>query len=123
MRYACIALILALAGIGNPALAAQDGNKLYESCRLAQVKQDGVSNKDFDFDDYYRVGYCDGMVQGVSEALANQKHFCLPKDIRFPQLTRLVADYLEAHPEQRSLKASQAAYNALLSRYPCIVDP
>lgn len=123
MKYITLMLVLAGLGFAGQVLAEQDGHKLYESCKMAQVRQDGVANKDFDSDAYYGVGYCDGMVQGVTEALANQKLFCLPKDIRFPELTRLVADYLGAHPEQRSLKASQAAYNAILSRYPCIVAP
>lgn len=116
--YQYLFLILACA-VTMVAQAGQDGHKLYESCKLAQVSQDGEANKDFDFDAYYGVGYCDGMVQGVSEALANQKRFCLPQGVRFPQLTRLVVDYLEQHPQQRDLKASQAVFNALLFTYPC----
>lgn len=122
MKHITRVLLLNLLLLAPVAQAEQDGHKLFESCQLAQVKQDGVANRDFDEDDYYAVGYCDGMVQGVSQALLNQKQFCLPKDIRFPQLTKLVADYLSDHPKQRSLPASQATYNALLSRYPCLVD-
>ncbi len=122
MKYP-IRILALLVLLAAPVIqASQDGHKLYESCVLAQVKQDGVANRDFDADDYYAVGYCDGMVQGVSQSMLNQKRFCLPKDTRFPQLTKLVADYLTDHPKQRSLSASQATYNALLSRYPCLVE-
>ena len=123
MKQAVYLSLLLLPLWAMPAWSAQDGHKLYQSCQLAQVPQDGIANKDFDFDDYYGVGYCDGLIQGVSEALANQKRFCLLKGVRFSQIKRQVLAYLEARPAERNLKATQAAYNALLFHYPCQHNP
>ena len=115
--------ILMFAGGSTPPAVQQDGHKLYAACSKAQVPQDGKHNSHFDHDDYYAIGYCDGIVQGVSEALGNQKRFCLPKNIRFSQLTQVVVEYLQAYPGQRDQRASQAAYNAFLHRYPCMKKP
>lgn len=114
--------VFMVAGTPQPQVH-QDGHKLFAACQRAQVPQDGQHNRGFSYDDYYAIGYCDGIVQGVSEALANQKRYCLPKNVRFSDLSKVVVDYLQAYPGQRNQPASQAAYNALLQRYPCAAQP
>lgn len=107
-----------LVGLGLPAYAAQDGHQLYAGCQLA-VAQTAQPDKRMNHTEAYDLGYCYGIVQGVSESLKKNEFFCLPEGITFASLAEVVVDYLETYPEQRAHKATAAAYHAILTRYPC----
>lgn len=111
-------LILMAILITFPAQARQDGHQLYEGCKLA-VEQTSEPEKRMNHPQAYDLGYCYGIVQGVSESLKDKEFFCLPEGINFAALATVVTDYLEAYPDQRNLKATAAAYHAMLTRYPC----
>lgn len=113
-----VSLLGLLCLVSLPVQASQNGHQLYTGCQLA-VAQASQPGKRMDHAQSYDLGYCYGIVQGVSESLKKNDLFCLPENITFSALTEVVVDYLEAYPAQRDLKATAAAYHALLTRYPC----
>lgn len=116
LRSLPVAILLLMAAM--PASARQDGHQLYEGCQVA-VAETANPDQRLDYTESYNLGYCYGVVQGVSESLKKNQFFCLPSGITFGALAEVVVDYLERYPAQRDLKATQAAYHSLLATFPC----
>src|SRR5215813_6628514 len=109
-----VVLVLLLGGAAAPAARdrdQRDGNELREACRddirLEEAGWRGSSQVS------YNAGYCTGYVFGLFELHEGairmslqplRPLFCLPTEAgRIEQLVRVVAHYLEAHPERLHL--------------------
>ena len=74
----------------------------------------------------FNAGYCLGFIQSneqeemvrkMSDKAKNM--YCLPKDITDEQLARVLVKYLETHPEQLHLAASQLIWVAYSNVWRC----
>jgi hypothetical protein len=74
----------------------------------------------------FNAGYCLGFIQSneqeemvrkMSDKAKNM--YCLPKDITDEQLARVLVKYLETHPEQLHLAASQLIWMAYSNAWRC----
>jgi hypothetical protein len=74
----------------------------------------------------FGAGYCVGfihsneqeeMVRKISDTA--KKIYCMPKDVTDEQLARVLVEYLEAHPEQLNLAASQLIWMAYTNVWRC----
>jgi hypothetical protein len=77
-------------------------------------------------DDYYDVGYCLGLTQGVrqtmrllNEELPTTYQTCFPDGTTNGQGMRIVLKYLKDHPEQLQEDAVSLVYLAYKTAYPC----
>jgi hypothetical protein len=57
------------------------------------------------------------MVRKMSDTA--KKIYCMPKDVTDEQLTRVLIKYLETHPEQLNLAASQLIWMAYSNAWRC----
>lgn len=74
----------------------------------------------------FNAGYCLGFIQSNEQeemvrkiSDTAKKMYCMPKDITDEQLVRVLIKYLEAHPEQLHLAASQLVWMAYSSVWRC----
>jgi hypothetical protein len=103
------------------------GSSLTDSCRtyMKMKRNGGVANAQ----DAYDSGFCKGMVYAVLDA--NAVHFddikttdlfpriCITAGVNANDATEVVANYLDAHPEKRSLAAYYLVRQALATAWPC----
>ncbi len=90
---------------------AMSGNDLAVGMRV-YIKAD----KDYTKADYLLAGNYLGYVQGVAEATASD--YSLPSGVTADQLCRVVAKFLEKHPERWNEPASLLVRNALQEAFP-----
>lgn len=111
-------LFLLLVGnlaISQPASAASgDGNELYQWL-LAGKK---VQSRTGSAADYFPAGQSLGFVSGVASAL-ERTLFCFPVGMAKGQLTDIVLQYLETHPEERHLFGVDLVIMAIGPKFPC----
>jgi hypothetical protein len=106
-----------------PCIAAADGNDLLSKCPAAVNLMDNRSETD----DYLGLGYCLGMMQGMTNLnkvyelrLGEKALFCTPESgIKNGQAARIVVKYLMEHPETLHENESFLAVSALKEAYPC----
>jgi hypothetical protein len=108
------------------ALAYEDlnGSHLLKACNAALVDP-----KTLDADGHALIGYCAGLIHGVSNGQRGAHaaspssvadlHFCLPESMTIQEGARVVAKYLNEHPERLQEDASELAKAALGSAFPC----
>ncbi len=84
-----------------------DGNRLLEA--LEGQKKDDIS---------YRSGYFDGYVKGVAD-LSIDILWCPPRRVKGGQVPKIIAKYLEAHPERLHENADKLVIDALKIAFPC----
>jgi hypothetical protein len=92
-----------------------DGNFLLSSCQVSVRWLDDHSITTNDFE-AYRDGYCRGLVGGVADA---SPRVCPAEGVVQGQLIRVVAKFLQDHPERLQLRATQLAEEALARAFPC----
>ena len=90
---------------------AISGNDLIPGMRV-YLKAD----KDYTKADFLLAGNYLGYVQGVVEATTSD--YSLPKDITADQMCRIVAKFLEKHPQRWKEPAPNLIRNALQEAYP-----
>ena len=66
----------------------------------------------------YRSGYFDGYVNGVADFSGNVL-WCPPQNVKAGQLSKIVANYLRAHPERLHKGAETLVIEALSGPFPC----
>lgn len=90
-----------------PASAAaqyMDGNRLYGRLQAGK-RSDGA------VEEAIAIGY----VTGVADASPN----CIPDEVTVGQLSKIILQYLEAHPEKRQLPAVTLVTTAISEKFPC----
>jgi hypothetical protein len=75
---------------------------------------------------YFKVGYCMGYLQGVVDeeeirlsAGVGQPAYCMSKEVTPEQAIRTLIRYLEAHPEILHLRGASLTLNAFKEAWPC----
>jgi len=92
------AIVFGLLVAATPALGAYfDGNALNDLCR--SDKRSAA---------YYVIGSTEQM-QG----------FCVPENVTFGQVTDVVCNHLQEHPENRQLMAGFLTHTAVAQAWPC----
>ncbi|WP_413479705.1 Rap1a/Tai family immunity protein [Vibrio hibernica] len=105
MKY-CVC-ILALVFSFSALAGWTDGHSLLKAL-------EGQENDDIG----YRSGYFDGYVAGVSD-LSVDILWCPPQNVNQGQISKIVANYLKAHPESLHKNADLLVVDALKSPFPC----
>ncbi len=102
-------LFTLLLGLGS-AVNASDKNKAvfnYTGNELSTHCVDG---------DKYKRGLCLGFINGVA---AMQKKACIPDEVKFGQLKRVVERYMDTNPDTLHKLASEIVAKALVEAWPC----
>jgi len=91
-----------------------DGNHLLPECRTAiDFADHNIVNT---FENGYNTGYCMGLVTGIADGL---RVMCVPDDVTYTQMERVVFKYLNDHPNQLHLWESLLVTQALVQAFPC----
>jgi hypothetical protein len=101
-------------------LAFITGNDLTDTCRaFMRITRNG--RRLTDLTDSYNAGICLGAVQGANDAMVSlgKTGYCLPVGTTGDALAEVVANFLEANPQQRSEKAISLIHIAFLVAWPC----
>jgi hypothetical protein len=108
-------IIILLFVFGRPVFAEKDfgsGNYMFPHCKaLVDNKPPGVWE-----------GQCGGVIDAlvwVGSALPEPGHFCAPAHIPPSQAQRVVALYMERHPEKLHEDFKGLALSALTEAWPC----
>lgn len=118
MRALCLLLLLA------PAIAAarDNGHELLTQCEAAIAAHDGTGPAD-----PQAAAWCTGFVTGVTNLASiayyvkpDGQMFCPPDGGIDPrQATRVLVDYLRAHPDRLHARKVTLAAAAFMGAYPC----
>lgn len=98
-----------------------DGNLLLQSCNyfLEVMNNGGRSTNIYNTADQMSgFGACSGYVAGISD-MASGYFFCPPSNANYSQYARIVAKYLNNHPEKLNLIPLALVINALSEAFPC----
>jgi len=107
-----------------------DGNELLSNCKTVLA----TPPKDTSWEELctreYCSGYCYGFIFGVvSTSLLNRTKFntspdfCISKEVTMGQFVRVVAKYLENHPEGLHHPGATLVLKALKEAFPCKEKP
>jgi len=107
---------------------AGDGNELLSNCTKACKASDG---EDVSSSNYFGMGTCMGTIRGVIDAgeiinisaesrgYTKQNLYCVPVEMSTVQATRVVVEYLKAHPEELDRQDTVLIVWALKEAFPC----
>lgn len=115
MRSSLIVIFVLYAAsiaVGQGDKPRQDGNELLLSC---QSVVDSMSDGSLKGNAYDR-GFCVGLVEGIAYASST---VCVPKGVTIGQEVRVVAKYLNDHPEQLNHDERILTDAALSNAFPC----
>ncbi len=116
---------LFIASSASPGMVEIDGNMLLENCQEAVRYMD---NKNTQSVNLSSVNFCVGYISGVNDlhttfvgsvACFDPPVFCSPRPANLEQLVKIVANFLNAHPENLHIKGSVLAVAALKDAFPC----
>lgn len=97
----------------EPVYALQDGRQLFTDCSR---------------DNAYSDGFCEGFIAGVVSAhlspwvISLQKgrtYFCIPGDVTFKQMAKIVEKYLADNPDHHRYRADNSIWTAATEAFPC----
>lgn len=115
--------ILAYSAVGS-ANSASDGNALLKACSDFVIS--ASVNTPIDPASYMGIGYCLGMVQGLTslnnvyQNMEGRDLFCLPKKgIQNGQGARIITKYMEDHPELLHREGTTLSILAFKEAFPC----
>ena len=91
------------------------GNWLLVSCQLSARAMDDSTVEQTKFDSY-RVGICNGLVEGVGDV---SPRVCRDSSVTYGQQLRVVVKYLQDHPEELHLRNTALVEKALAKAFPC----
>jgi hypothetical protein len=117
----CVAVFIAFSvgsSGGSPSPQGQDvmsGNWLLVSCQVSVRSMDDTASRGNTLDSY-REGFCNGLVEGVSDASSK---VCRKEEVTNGQELRVVLKYLQDHPEELHLRNSALVEKALVKAFPC----
>ena len=113
--------LLGLLGAAHAVAAEGDGNELITQCTDTLKAVEGGK-----VDNYFGVGYCLGVTQGVRQTLAIQNEglpavdrTCIPEGMTNGQGVRIVLKFLQDHPADLQKPAVFLVYRAYRAAYPC----
>jgi Rap1a immunity proteins len=101
-----------------PAVHAQSGNELVETCKTYQgigTPSDGIC-----------LGYISGTNDGYRYALklrGLKPDYCYSDNVTNGQLVKVVVKYLNDHPERLQYSADSLILDALFQAFPCSAEP
>ena len=105
---------------GAQGQARGTGNELIDACRSYVDFTRLPTNVVFDF---FRRGYCDGLVRGISELAVSPymdaRYVCAPTGVTQGRFISVVHTYLQAHPERRHEVDWLVVLEALMDAFPC----
>ncbi len=120
----CAMIFLAALFSFKPAPAGADGNMLLKACTAGLKvvnKEQNLSSKEL-----VDSAYCAGLIQGITDldrinkSSLGTSFFCPPENtINKAEATRIVVNYLRAHPEKRKQPESTLIIEALKEAFPC----
>lgn len=121
MRAFGIVLVLCTCGLVASQAYSQDktsGNFLIGACHVtvSVIEHSGTIAKP---NEAWKAGYCRGIVEGVDSVATLGGQVCKPDGVTNDQEVRVVAKYLEDHPESLNQKGSILAFQALREAFPC----
>jgi Rap1a immunity proteins len=90
-----------------------DGNELVKNLREGYERAERHDPNT----NWLHDGLYTGFVVGVFDA--NSESFCRPDGVSVRQISTIVEDYLNAHPEQWSQPAHMLVMRALRAAFPC----
>jgi hypothetical protein len=116
----CVVIFLAFgmgtsSGSPSPEEDVTSGNWLLVSCQLSVRSMDDSAFHENTFESY-REGFCNGLVEGVSNASSK---VCRKEEVTNGQELRVVLKYLQDHPEELHLRSSALVEKALAKAFPC----
>lgn len=121
MRAFGIVLVLCTFGLAASQARSQDkasGNFLIGACHVtvSVIEHTGTIARPLEA---WRAGYCRGVVVGVDSVATLGGQVCKPEGVTSDQEVRVVAKYLEDHPESLNQTGSILAFQALRDAFPC----
>jgi hypothetical protein len=128
MKKLTLLLLIAslfIASSASPGMVEIDGKMLLENCQEAVRYMDNKNTQSVNFSS---VNLCVGYISGVNDlhttfvgsvACFDQPVFCSPRPANLEQLVKIVANFLNAHPENLHFKGSVLAVEALKDAFPC----
>lgn len=132
-RFALLFALLAWIFISDA--NAGDGNSLLKRCSLPLQKEFQITTPDEYADTSASIGYCYGLIEGISSlarayqagVLLNKVYgeqlFCLPVDVKNEQMLRVVVKYLENNPSILHKRDSLLAIMSFKEAFPCEKEP
>lgn len=112
MRLLVIAVLMLFSSAAS-CTDKDDGNKLIYELNLYLAER---SKTDLEF-----LTGMEGTsyVDGVTDILLTEEKICIPENAKAGQTYRIVANFLEKHPDKLHLNASILVYAALYEAWPC----
>ena len=106
--------------VGAQGAARGTGNELIDACRSYVDFTRLPTNDVFEF---FRRGYCDGLVRGISELAVSpymdKRYVCAPSGVTQGRFISVVHTYLQEHPERRHEVDWLVVLEALMDAFPC----
>lgn len=98
----CFALTLAS---GSASAQLWSGNDYTETCTQEP--------------DDYKSSVCSAFVIGIAQAGRSNRIFCIPATVTNGQTLAIVNEYINDHPEERHIAASDLVVTSLIEAFPC----
>ena len=106
--------------VGAQGAARGTGHELIDACRSYVDFTRLPTNDVFEF---FRRGYCDGLVRGISELAVSPymdaRYVCAPSEVTQGRFISVVHTYLREHPERRHEVDWLVVLEALMDAFPC----
>jgi len=106
-----------------------DGTGLLPRCKASIDLTDGnyaENNYELKTLALIKANYCNGLLRGVKDthdmvsSELKSRYFCIPNEVKLPQLVRIVVKYLEEHPEELHVFDSGLVLKSYVVNFPCI---
>jgi hypothetical protein len=97
-------------------LASHDLDVIQNEMRTGNAKPGGIVQY------FTEAGMCAGQLVGISEMLNGRDHepmACIPKEVTYEQLVRVVVASIENHPATMHQSFSMLARAAIVAAWPC----
>jgi hypothetical protein len=94
-------------------MASHDLDVIKDEMRTGNVKPGGIVQY------FTEAGMCAGQVIGISEMLNHEPMACIPKEVTYEQLVRVVVASIENHPATLHESFSALARAAIVAAWPC----
>jgi hypothetical protein len=125
-------LIFSVTPCGARNLSAVDGNVLLAKCHAAEKMTDvspKLSNEEWAAG-FYCLGFVQGVMDadgiwqaGVSKGLGSKTTgivpYCVPNDVSWPQIIRVLVKWLEENPDKLNSPGYDVIYWAMSKNFPC----
>ena len=124
-----IIIFLSISALSFSAVASSSHEMFINGCQ-AYVSRYSLKTKPVDKKDLLPIGYCLGLVDGVSKSIYhyNDKAICFPDDSlpSIKDLVSVVMTYVHKDPEKINKLSAMSVYStsdlvslALMEKYPC----